>query len=388
MRVGAGVSKLKEAEGALQEAYRKSLQRLGATKADLCFIFYSYDYALDAVSVSSAFKKVLRDIPHFGASSWSAWTARESFEGETGMLVVSLKAPAFEFDFFKVHSLREKAELWSAEISRQIGDRLPTTPDFLFLIADSLNFVAGNGFAFVERQFPQLPICGMGTSFSVPQCSLACNGEVHMNSLLGMTFKGIEPWVGIYQNIKPELEPIAVNRMSENLVIEIDQKPAFYKLCEHLMTHDDLPMMSPDEFRRHMGNLYIIEKGKTISERPRTIGDNYRVIPLLGSEMTTGMVAVANSLDFSQVHYLGQKKATYAERDAEQILQQIREKVPNPSMVWMLSSTSRFRDTERKLSDLAIVESIFPDVPIMGMATNGEYLGGLNQSAGIVIAFP
>lgn len=390
MKIGIGFSKLKTSEGALQEAYRKSLQKLGATRASLVFIFYSYDYTLDAPAFAGALKKVLRDVPHMGSSSWSAWSQKETFEGETGLMVVSFHDLPFTFDFLRVHSLREKAELWSAEIARQLGDRAVSQKeksDFLFLAADSLNFSGGSGFTFLERHFPDLQVFGFGTSFSVPQTSLVCNGEVYTNALIGLVAEGAKPWIGLLQNVRPEQNPIAVNRMSENLIIELDGKPAFYRLCEHLMTEDDLPMMSPDEFRKHMGNLYIVEKTQQPTDRPRVIGEPYRIVSLLGSEMTTGMVAVANALDFSQTHYLGQKKTAYAHSQSVQVLEELKKKIPKPSMLWMLVSSTRFRDKDRAKTDFETVSEVFPDTPVMGLATNGEFLGGTNQYASIVIVF-
>lgn len=391
MKIGIGISKLKSAEAAIQEAYRKSLQKLGATKAALSLVFYSYDHTLDAPAFAGALKKILRDIPHIGSSTWSGWSQKDAFEGETGLMIVSFHDIDFSFDFLKVHSLREKAELWSAELARQMGDRAVAQKkkaDVLFLMADSLNFTAGSGFQFLERHFPELQVFGFGTSFSIPQTSLICNGEVYTNALVALVSEGLQPWVGLLQNVKPEQNPVAVNRMSENLIIELDAKPAFYRLCEHLMTQDDLPMMSPDEFRKHMGNLYIVEKSQQTVLRPRVLGESYRIVSLLGSEMTTGMVAVANALDFSQTHYLGQKKAIYAEGDAQKILQEIKAKVPNPSMIWMLVSSTRFRDKDRSKSDYDTVSEIFPDVPVLGLATNGEFLGGMNQYATIVAVLP
>lgn len=387
MKMGVGFSREKEAEAAFSDAYRKSLQKASALKADFCLVFYSYDYALDQAALSGTLKKIFRDTPVYGCSTWSSWSGVDAIEAETGCMVVSFKGSHQSIKAFKVHSLREKAELWSAEIGRQIEDSGMQSGS-ICILADSLNFTPGSGFQWLERKFPHLQFFGMGTSFSVPQCSVVTTGDVHMNSLLALAFEGDGPWIGLLQNIKPELNDVVINRMSENLIIEIDEKPAFYKLCEHLMVHDDLPMMSPDEFRKHMGNLYVVERSKEATERPRTVGDPYRVISLLGSEMTTGMVAVAQALDFSQAHQLGQKKAVYAEQLAKDHLDRLKQKLAKPSWIWMLVNTSRTRDRDRTQSDFDLVKEVFPEAPIIGVATNGEYLGGANQFAALVVLFP
>src|SRR5665213_964923 len=103
------------------------------------------------------------------------------------------------------------------------------------------------------------------------------------------------------------------------------------------MTKDDLPMMSPDQFRKHMGDLFVIESPKTQTKRLRTVGEAYEIVSLLGSEMTTGMVAVAHELDFSKNHFLGQRRVSYAEKCAQDVLVNIKKEIENPSMIWLFS---------------------------------------------------
>jgi hypothetical protein len=199
---------------------------------------------------------------------------------------------------------------------------------------------------------------------------------------------GFSPWLGLLQNVRPELERIHINRMSENLVIEIDEKPAFYRLCEHLMIEDDLPMMPPDDFRKHMGNLYIVEKSMNKIPLIKSFGESFRVVSLLGSEMTTGMVAIGDALDFDREHFLGQKKAKYLEEYSRHVLEDLKKAVPHPSLVLTLCSTSHFRDQDRKIGDLDLVKEYFPDASLFGLGTNGEFLGEANQYSSLIVVFP
>jgi len=388
MKVGVGFSRERDPEAALSEAYRKSLQKAGATKADLCLIFYSYDYALDPPVFSAALKKILRETPSLGSSTWSAWSSQESIEAETGLMVVSLARVDFEYRFFKVHSLREKAELWSAEVSRQLSDMQLEDLSTVFFAADSLNFSVGSGMAVLERHFPKTQFVGYGASYTIPQCSVIMNSEVFLNALTGIAISKAQVWTGLMQSIRPELKEVNINRMSENLVIEIDEKPAFYRLSEHLMDQDDLPMMSPDEFRKHMGQLFVVEKAKERKNPPRVVGDSYRVISLLGSEMTTGMVAVGQALDFSQAHFLAQKKVAYMDEDAERVLTELKTQIPKPSACLLIVDSSRLREKNRETSDLALLRKHFPDAPVMGIAAQAEFLGHSNQYASLVLVWP
>lgn len=388
MKVGVGFSRERDPELALSEAYRKSLQKAGATRADLCLIFYSYDYALDAPIFSAALKKILRDIPSLGSSTWSAWSSQESIESETGLMVVSLSRLEFEYRFFKVHSLREKAELWSAEVARQLNDMQLEDLTTVFFAADSLNFTPGSGLSFLERHFPKTQFVGYGASYTIPQCSIILNSEVFLNAMAGIAISKAPIWTGLMQSICPELNEVNINRMSENLVIEIDDKPAFYRLSEHLMDQDDLPMMSPDEFRKHMGQLYVVEKPKENKVYPRVIGDPYRVISLLGSEMTTGMVAVGQALDFSQRHFLAQKKVSYMNDGAEKVLAELHEMNAKPSAGLMIVNSSRLREKNRDTSDMLIWKKYFPDTPLIGISSQSEFLGQPNSYSGLLIVLP
>jgi|GEM_PF-5788246 len=389
MKTGVGMSRAKDAQAAVQEAYRQSLQRLGALNADFSIIVYTYDYVLEPDVLSAVLKRVFKNTPHIGCSTWSAWNEKDMAEGENGIFVLSIKDIDVTNKIFKVHSLKEKGALWAGETIRFLdsieGSR--ESKSSLFLIGDGIHFSAAEGFRRLREEFPKLQVFGFGTSYGIPQCSLVHDGEIYSNSLIGVYLENIQPWVSLLQNIWPEGEAIDINRMSENLLIEIDEKPAFYRLCEHLMAMDDLPMMSPDEFRKHMGNLYIVETPASGKASSQMLGQAYRVVSLLGSEMTTGMVAVGEALDFSCQHHLGQKKVKYIEDLAEENLMKLKECIPEPQIIWMLCSTAHFRDKERTKNDLQIVQKHFPGTPIFGVGSHGEYYDGLNHQASLIIAF-
>lgn len=389
MKQGVGLSRSKDLGQALAEASRSALQNLKALKADFYFVVYTYDHGLDPELLSGILKRQFRETPHIGWSSWTGWTSGEFFEAETGVMVVALKDLPKEWEVFRVYSVKEKQGLWASEMTRHLDAKseLLKTPSSLFLIADSINFQTEEGFDRLTEDFPQLKTFGFGSSYGIPQCSLIVNSEIYSNAVLGLLLPGLLPWTASIQNIRPESERIHINRMSENLVIEIDEKPAFYRLSEHLMQTDDLPMMSPDEFRKHMGNMYIVEKYKESPETLHHLGDSYRVVSLLGSEMTTGMVAVGDSLNFSREHFLAQKKSAYAEDVGLQVLQELKAKISKPSMIWMMSSSSHLRDKDRKNSDLQLVKSVFPSSQIFGVGTHAEYIGNKNTQTCLIAAF-
>ncbi len=389
MKAGIGISRSKDFQTALQEAYRTALQRLGALKPDLVFLAYTYDYALDTELFSKIVQRNLRDVPHFGCSTWSAWSHQEMFDAETGLVVLALKDLPFPPKFFKVHSLKEKVDLWSSELGRALeAEPKVMREQSLFMVADSIHFNSGKGFERLRAQHPNLQVFGFGTSFGIPQSTVLLNGEVFSNALVALWMNGFSPWLGLLQNIRPEANQIHINRMSENLVIEIDEKPAFYRLCEHLMAEDDLPMMPPDDFRKHMGNLYIVEKLHKEEPLLKAFGEPFRVVSLLGSEMTTGMVAIGDTLDFDRAHFLGQKKAKYVEEFSRDILEKLKQEIPNPSLVMTLCSTSHFRDSDRQVSDLDLVKEYFPNAVMFGLGTNGEFLGEANQYSALLAIFP
>jgi len=390
MKQGVGLSRSKDLAQALAEASRSALQNLKALKADFYFVVYTYDHGLDPGLLSGILKRQFRDTPHVGWSSWTGWTSGELFEAESGVMVLAIKDLPKDWEVFRVYSVKEKQGLWAAEMLRHLDlkqQSLKDTPSSLFLVADSINFQTEEGFERLIQDYPHLKTFGFGASYGIPQCSLIANTEIYSNAVLGILIPGVFPWTASIQNIRPESERIHINRMSENLVIEIDEKPAFYRLSEHLMQTDDLPMMSPDEFRKHMGNMYIVEKYKESLEGMNHVGDSYRVVSLLGSEMTTGMVAVGDSLNFSREHFLAQKKASYAEGLGFKILEQVKEKLPNPSMIWMMGSSAHLRDKDRKISDMQLVKSVFPNAPIFGIGTHAEYIGNKNTQSCVVVAF-
>lgn len=389
MKSGVGLSRNKDFGDALNEAYRLALKDMGALKADLVLFAYTYDYALDTDLFTSVVKRVFKETPHMGCSTWSAWTQKEMLEGDSGIQVLAMKDLNHEFDFLNVHSLKEKSDLWAMELSRQLQDveSFGKQEDALLIFADSLNFSAGQGFEKLKKYHPELKAMGLACSYGIPQCSVVNDGKLSTNSLAAWHLSGPGVHTALLQSIQPEANEIRINRMSENLLIEIDEKPAFYRLCEHLMEIDDLPMMAQDEFRKYMGNLYIVERHRDLANSPNHYGEPYRVVSLLGSEMTTGMVAVGDSLNFDRAHYLGQKKTQYAEEVSEKQLQKLKDACPSPSLIIMLAATSHFRDQERKRSDTQLVQSCFPQASLFGIGSQAEFFNENNTNSCLIIAF-
>jgi len=389
VKAGIGLSRTRELEKAFQEAYRQALQKLGALKPDFAFVGFTYDHVLEPEIFTGIISRNLRDLPHMGCSTWSAWGQKEFVEGEGGLIVLCLKDVKTDDRIFKVHSLREKQDLWASEVVRYLEtlELSETESHSLFMVADAIHFQNSQGFDKIKNRFPNLSVFGFGASYGIPQCSLLHNAQIYSNCLIGFLIENQDPVKALIQNIRPEAGAIRINRMSENLVIEIDEKPAFYRLCEHLMSEDDMPMMAPDEFRKHMGNMYIVEKPMMPRRSSKLIGESHRVISLLGSEMTTGMVAVGESLDFGQQHFLGQKKIKYIEVDGLTTLEELKSQVPSPRLLMMFSSTAHFRDKERSISDVELVRKVFPDVPLFGMGSHGEYMDALNHQATLLVAF-
>lgn len=383
--IGIGFSAQKDVSEALNEAARKAHQDLKALQADFYFIVYTYDYALDSDLFASISKRVFRQKPVAGCSTWSAWTGDQMSEGEAGLFVLAFRglAPVVK----KVHSLKEKQGLWATELSRQI-ESLQNAPGLSLFVADSLHFTPGQQLAKVQALYPEMPLVGWGSSYGIPQCSVLAQNEIYSNALISLSFENVPARVACIQSVQAEGESIRINRMSENLIIEIDEKPAFYRLCEHLVEVEDLPMMPQDEFRKHMGQLYLLEKSSHPLLKDRLVGDFHRSISLLGSELTTGMVAVSESLDFSREFYLGQKKMSYFEQAAEKHLAHLKEFNAKPSFVWMIASGTLLREKDAARSTLSMVESIFPESKIFGVSSQTELAWGPCQNSLIVIAFP
>jgi hypothetical protein len=389
IKVGIGFSRTKDLAKAIPEAYRGSLQKLQALRADFAMMAFTYDHAIDAELLAALLKRNLKGVDHLGFSTWSGWTDSEVFEGDSGLCMISFLMPKEKRLIFKIHSLKEKAELWASELIRKFQDSeiAPSSRGTFLFVADGIHFQSGSGMEKLSEAFPHIQFLGFGNSYGIPQCCQIANAEVHSNSLVGILILDYETWSAILQHIEPEAEAIQINRMSENLVIEIDKKPAFYRLTEHLMEADDLPMMSQDEFRKKMGNLYLVERSISPHKSPRTLGHSHRVIPLLGSEMTTGMVAVSEPIDLEKQLFLGQKKKIYAEEQSLETLLRLKEQVPDPAALFVCASSTRSRDPVRTKSDMMILKAVFPGVPIFGVSSQLEFLNGSNQHSAIVLAF-
>jgi len=62
--------------------------------------------------------------------------------------------------------------------------------------------------------------------------------------------------------------------------------------------------------------------------------------------------------------------------------------LPEASLAFIMVNTNRLRDRDRGLSDEALIKKFYPNTPVVGLSTNGEFLGGPNQFAALVVLFP
>lgn len=388
MKIAGAISTQKDFQAALQEAYRLALQKLGVLRADCVYVSYTYDHSLDPDLFTAILRKQFRDITHFGASTWSGWSERNQFEADTGVSVMAMTQLPEDWELLKVFSLKEKSELWAPELLKQLDSvDSPDTQGSLFLVGDGIQFPNDHGLQKIRQGRKSLKVFGYTTSYGIPQCSVVINGELYSNALVALYLPKLHVPTLVVPSVCPELQPIRINRMSENLVIEIDEKPAFYRLSEHLMASDDLPMMAPDEFRKYMGNLFLAEKRSDEIQLEQHLGDIYRVVSLLGSEMTTGMVAVGEELDFESTHYLAQKKNEYSEDRAKEKIQEFLNEYGPFQCLLMFASSSHFRDKERRQDDISLVRQLAPSTPLIGVSSQAEIIGSMTQQSFVLAGF-
>jgi small ligand-binding sensory domain FIST len=127
-----------------------------------------------------------------------------------------------------VESLRERDEIVGAEIARQSGGT--SGEDFLLaLLPDTYNGQPQRLLGSFESQVGFVPVIGAGASESGAARTTyqLCGDTVSTNAVAGIGFAGaFQTHVDITQGCQPITEPMKITRAKDNLIYEIDNRPA------------------------------------------------------------------------------------------------------------------------------------------------------------------
>ena len=232
LKAGVGQSSRVDTAAAVEEAARGAMEGLPDGKADLTLVYATVEHAGALEQELATLHQVTGTSNTVGCSGLGILTDRGEIEGESGVAVMALASDTVRVHPFARDSLKDNDGAVGQEIARAVERDHP-----------SLTVLLADGY----RSRPDVMLDGMtrgGHSGPLVGAAASENGShgrtyqffedrVTSNSVVGFALSGdCETVIDITQGCQPVGAPMVITKAHENLIFEIDHRPAFEVFAE------------------------------------------------------------------------------------------------------------------------------------------------------------
>ena len=278
-----------------------------------------------------------------------------------------LRATPFLFRDAGDHGLTAGTRLGQRMVgSRDSGDLLVVWPDPYHVRPDRL--LTG-----LDALLPGLPVVGGAASARINGATLQfCGTETADAGVSGLRMGGrFRHTVAVTHGCAPLTKPLRATRVHENLIFELDGRPAF----------DVLREQAPDDL---MQDLSAAIRFLFVGLLPPGAAENdYLIRNIVTADPDTGVVAISDRVGEGQQLVFALRERDAARRDLAHALDRVRSEAGREYRFGLyFNCLARGRALYREPGvDAAEIHRALPDVPILGFFCNAEIgpLKGENQ---------
>ena len=266
LQVGVGSSRNRNPERAGAEAAAAALAQAGIDKPDWVLLYATVGY--DQQALVSAVREATGNAPLTGCSGEGVIAQGVIDEGSHAVSVMVWKSDRLRWRTFRAEGLSGDARAVGASIASQIG-KVPDDGRILLILTDGLvyshdKFTAGlHGGLKLDRR---LPLVGgnAADAFTQTKTFQYHDGEVYSDGVSVALLSGQgEIVTEVTHGCVPIGAPRTITRCVEDIVYEIDDKPARDVLAEYL---------SPEEMEQFGLNVVSLSLGL---QAPSEVAPNY-----------------------------------------------------------------------------------------------------------------
>jgi small ligand-binding sensory domain FIST len=378
IRAGVGISTRSGSAEAAREAADKAVAGLGGERADWCIAFATMHHALaitealDALSAASGTPYIA------GCSGAGVLASGLEIEGGAAIGVLAvvsdrLRATPFLFPDEGDHGLTAGKRLGERLVaSRGTDDLVLVWPDALHVRPDRLL----RGF---DTTLRGVPVVGGAAAGGGPQDQTLqfCGGEATSAAVAGVRLGGeFRHHVAVTQGCRPLCGPLEVTEAHENLILEIDGRPAMQVLRE----------VAPEGvLERQESAFNYLFVGLVPDPREEGVrSGEYLIRNILAADDDTGVIGISEEVEEGQRLVFALREGVAARRDLKRVLDGlVAEEDPGDFRFGLyFNCLSRGRSLYREDGiDAALLSRALPDVPLLGFFCNAEIapLRGVNH---------
>jgi small ligand-binding sensory domain FIST len=378
IRAAIGISTEPSAWRAAIDATRQVRKQLDGENADWCIAFASSDHAAEVGSVLNSISDAL-GTPHVVGCTAAGLvaTGREIEEGPAlGVLAVSsdqLNATPFLFHDEGDQGMTAGVRLGQRLLNSRDSD------DMLLVWADAFHVRPDRLLQGLDAVLGRVPVVGGAASArsSGDKPMLFCGDECCSGAVSGLRLGGkFRHAIGVTQGCRPLGEPLRVTRAHENLILELDGRPALDVLRERA------PAGLLDDLSWAFNFLFVGLLPEP--DEAATASGEYLVRNIISADPDTGVLGIADRVGEGQHIVFAHREARAAEADLRRMLEGISPERTGLEYRFGLyfNCLARGRSLyEAEGVDTALLQQALPGVPLLGFFCNAEIgpLRGLNQ---------
>ncbi len=376
LKAGVGQSSQSDTPAAVEEAARKAMAGLPDGNADLVLLYATVDHAGALERELAALHPMTGTRNIVGCSGLGILTDGGEVEGESGVAVMTMASDTVRARPFVRDALKGNDGAAGRDIADAVG---PDRPSLTVLLADGYKSRPDVMLDGLSRAGHSGPVVGAASSEngSHGRTYQFYEDRVTSNSVVGFSLSGaFEAVIDITQGCQPVGEPMIITKAHENLIFEIDGRPAF----EVFAALVGKPFQQ--DLRRALAFVFV---GLAPDPRQTEIEPGqYLVRNIIGVDAPRGILAVAQPVEAGQPLIFALRDGQRAREDLQQMLerQAARLEGRTPRMGFYFNCCARGSGLYGVAGiDTAYIRQALGDVPIIGFFGNYELgpLAGANH---------
>ena len=382
-KAGVGMSRHHNPSIAGREAAEQALQKTGVERPDFVFMFGSIGY--DQRSLVRAVRETTGGAPLTGCSAEGTIDGEDADESGFSVVVTAISSDELQWHNGSAAGLEAEPRAVGKRVAQELLPHLSSDTIGLFVFPDGIkDFVVptenlvDNFFAGLEENLPSerfLPMWGGGANVNfnswTPPTYQYCDDEVITD---GVSYALLSGKARVGWAISHACIPIGgeriVTRSKDNIIYEIDGKPAMEVLDEYIpegaLSHDR------DWFR------YVISLSLCFRAPSYMKDEEYVVRGMPAVSMNDGSITVQTEVKEGTSVWLSSRDKEKITTGFDRMAAQIKEQLggAKPKLVFQFECGTRgkmmFREQEKLQLLKRFRRSVDPDVPWAGYYCAGE----------------
>jgi small ligand-binding sensory domain FIST len=371
IKAGVGISNNIVAREAASEAALEAMENGELSSADWAFVFCTFPHRENYKEILTSVCGILKTNNISGCSGIGVLTNSAEIEAEPGVCVLAVSSKSIKTSSFICGEPTDGGFKTGVEIGERLKP-IEYEKALLTLLPDPFNFHPELLFRGLESELGYIPIVGATASENpyINETTVFSGDRVSQRSVSGIMMRGDFNYIiGITQGCQPIGSPFVITRCENNIIIELDNKPAYEVLKGHV---PQAILENPNDLIR---TLFIgFSPDPEIQE---ITGRDYLIRNLIGVNPQKGIIGVAQDVRDGQAIRFAIRNPQMAREDLKQMLERIKSSAgPEKPFKFGLYFNCCARGSllyGQKGIDTAYINHYLGNVPIIGFFGNSEF---------------